>query len=47
MTVLIFALCCVLGTAIYFKVVRPFIMLQRVEALFKAIKGLTTDVNDH
>ena len=23
MTVLIFALCCVLGTAIYFKVVRP------------------------
>ena len=22
-------------------------MLQRVEALFKAIEGLTTDVNDH
>ena len=23
------------------------VMLQRVEALFKAIEGLTTDVNDH
>ena len=22
-------------------------MLQRVEALFKSIEGLTTDVNDH
>ena len=28
MSILIFTLCCVLGTAIYIKAVRPFINLQ-------------------